>query len=618
MLSPEDEADIALVVVHGIGQQLRGETLLEWVEPLHDRLDLLSRETGGASIRYSSILEGDESQVWIDVALAGGTRTIRFSEARWSESFLTFSFERVLWWAAIFTPRIIWRVLKHLFRLALSIGRQVIAVFKIIAMIPKHLFGKRTPEQIRQEGHFQPSFGLIIFDGLVIGLFLAFVVALVVSGITTAFAIAVWLVVLVFVSMVALVIVARLPFIGPRVRPVIVAITSTVGDASVWTSSSVRAAAMRDVVRARVQAAAAVSNTVVLLGHSQGAAISAAAVLDPDDEKSHVGLLITVGAAVSLLKQPHRQTTPGAVSRWAALPETRWVNFWATYDPVPAGPIVDSERQVAARWIEAYPVIFDDDDPSATATTGPAGPEEHVVHNRASLLFDHGRYSRNIVQVVDPIARLLLDPSADLVDAGDKVEVDNWRHATSVRQLTSLRVFAVLLGVLAAPTLVQLVIPTPFFSMVWGLVAAQGDVAKTLAESVQTASWLTSAYVVAAVALVYAVVVAVGTALLGVVDWSLRRGADPKSLWFGGLPLALFRLSVVWAVVFGPGVLSEGFVVPTEFLGWFFLSVAVVATAAVYAIPWIPDLPQRLPARRVGTPKSRRKRAGASTGAEAS
>ena len=37
------------------------------------------------------------------------------------------------------------------------------------------------------------------------------------------------------------------------------------------------------------------------------------------------------------------------------------------------------------------------------------GPEEHPVHNTALPFTDHQSYSSNIPQVIDPVARLLLD-----------------------------------------------------------------------------------------------------------------------------------------------------------------------------------------------------------------
>ena len=44
---------------------------------------------------------------------------------------------------------------------------------------------------------------------------------------------------------------------------------------------------------------------------------------------------------------------------------------------------------------------------------GGPGPEEHPVYNRSALIYDHIVYSSNRVEVLDPLARLILDPPSD-------------------------------------------------------------------------------------------------------------------------------------------------------------------------------------------------------------
>ena len=147
-----------------------------------------------------------------------------------------------------------------------------------------------------------------------------------------------------------------------------------------------------------------------MLAHSQGAAVSTYALLEemvPDDFK--VRRLTTVGAAVVLLgteKWPGRNTPYHPVGRWmelnADLPEAKrlvWQNYWATWDPFSAGPIVDQSKELQLRWRAAY---F----PEIAAI--PAGPEEHAVHNTSQPFLDHSLYYDNVTEVIEPTALNLL------------------------------------------------------------------------------------------------------------------------------------------------------------------------------------------------------------------
>ena len=78
-----------------------------------------------------------------------------------------------------------------------------------------------------------------------------------------------------------------------------------------------------------------------------------------------------------------------------------WSNHWAIWDPFSAGPITDTKVAARKRWQAAYFPV-----PETVAL----GPEEHAVHNTSQPWLDHGVYYANTVQVVEPTVRHLLGP----------------------------------------------------------------------------------------------------------------------------------------------------------------------------------------------------------------
>ena len=705
MAQPETRADVTLVVVHGIGQQLRGETLLEWVEPLQRRLEKLSLEHGGrgARIRSSTILEGDDSEIWLDVETAAEQRrTIRFVEARWADSFLTFSYLRVLWWAAFFTPRLTWRVVKHLFRsyrLAFRSIRQSDTSTPPLDRLDQLVQG-RAAAVTRETGRFArlKSLGLNVLAFWVLLIFVAPAL-----GTIAIVLIALVLIPTVVITMLVLIVLASIPVIGPKVRPLILAITSTVGDADVWVTSPIRAAAMRDVVRSHVRAAYLISDEVVVLAHSQGAAISVSAVFDSfDSDATTVDALLTVGAAVTLLKRPSHpgRNQVGPAALWAGT-SSRWVNFWATFDPVPAGPIADSERRVTERWLEAYeanprvqriidqlveeevatlPPVVDPNNigvvigaaleeaaainaspealaeyqrkqkaardsakPSVAGVVGefallfagptsksiaeearereveavrarvtaevrkklarakpnffgPIGPEERVVHNRASLVFDHGLYSSNVLQVLDPVARILLGPKFEKEERDPSVAADVDRYVHTVMELTSLRLFSLALSILAAPIVLSWIQLTSVLDFSWDYVAKLGDTWAAIASLFRDTAGIGVAYLVLSGIAVYVVVMAIGTGLWRLNSSAFTSATSSAGRWARALPFKVYR-GIVLAAAYGGFLASVGAVIWTDppflLLGEFVGGVLLYGYASQLSVP------ATVPARRM-------------------
>lgn len=402
--------DVALVVVHGMGSAYKSQILLEWAEPILERMDWLARdriigadELHGVTI-HDSDLSGDVPMVTATVRFPKGRaadaapgspvetveRKIAILEARWSESFVPMTRAQVFRWAVPF----LWRAISRTLRLFL--GTMVLLPWMTLV---HHLRADRRLLLL-------PRTVNLVID----------LVRLVVS--TLAF-VATWL----FLVLVGVVLTPILPLLSPLLlipwfksvaQGVLDQLVGSIGDVATWKERPVRASAMRLVVRDALARAKELvgDGDVHLLAHSQGAAVSTFALLEELEPRDfNVRRLTTVGAAVVLLGRESwrgRKDTYTPVQTWiernrVAAPAQRvaWENHWAIWDPFSAGPIADTRDGARRRWRAAY---------FPSADTIADGPEEHAVHNTSQPFLDHGRYHENTVQVVEPTARHLLGP----------------------------------------------------------------------------------------------------------------------------------------------------------------------------------------------------------------
>jgi hypothetical protein len=334
------KADVAVVFVHGIGEQLRGATLLNWAEPLLAVLDA-GGGSHGLQARVASVrdLGGDAPEVVFELRRRGGARaTWWLAEVRWAEAFRPSPASDVLSWAVRFsvraarrTGRVLWDQLMFTFR---------------------ERIGPIHEQASKIAGAFNPLYSSM-FVVLWASVVLTYVVALVMIVLMAVllFVVSPIAVALAAAALLALIVLQRVPVVGKRVAPLVSSLVTSIGDAQAYREREIQAVAMRQVLLDRLTQAAGRADRLVVVAHSQGAAIACKALLDglapwPD-------CLITVGTGTSLLNQED------TVARWPGQEKARWINVWTPLDPVPSGPMGDTPRAVSDRlletmWHDAY------------------------------------------------------------------------------------------------------------------------------------------------------------------------------------------------------------------------------------------------------------------------
>ena len=597
--------DVALVVVHGMGNAYKSQILLEWAEPILERMDWLARDR--------VIGAGEEHGVTIhDSDLSGAvpmvTATVRFPkrrdpgapvetverkiailEARWSESFVPMTRAQVFRWAVPFLWRAIIRTLE-------LFGATMVEL-PLLTLV-NHL---RSP----RERLLLPHWFTFIVD----------VVRVIVS--TAAFFVT-W----VFLVTVGVILTPILPLLSPLLlipwfknvaQGVLDGLVESIGDVASWKERPVRASAMRLVVRdalTRAKELVGDDGDVHLFAHSQGAAVATFTLFEELEPSTfNVRQLTTVGAAVVLLGRESwqgRKDTYTPVDTWieknrAAAPKHRvaWANHWAIWDPFSAGPIADTPDAARKRWRAAY---FPSD------KTVALGPEEHAVHNTSQPFLDHGMYFANTVQVVEPTARQLLGPDFPTVAA----PVDYIRSRLVVIDKKSLGLSMIAAVVIAA------ILP----GLPWGSVAIAWVVTAVASLVGAVVAFFTPAEVSTVVDSVSFLLDESGTALstlgwviasallLAVLFWlnQLMQKQTERSIVWDRCPLDVRTWLVLTAIPRSLYVLGAAVVVwfaiyawndPTPDLSWLVLAGVGLAIVAAFVIaePRFAPAPVVVPAR---------------------
>ncbi len=189
------------------------------------------------------------------------------------------------------------------------------------------------------------------------------------------------------------------------------------GDLPVLLDDPVQAANVRARVAHSIDALVADGcDAIVLVAHSGGAVVSFETLLDPAYRDRPVDTLVTLGQGLALGWRLAAGPDGSELTRGnrllgdlaAVRPDLRWVDFWASYDPAPAGPLPTDIPGV----------------PLATASPPvPGGPrppgapllvEERPVTNRMNVLADHGAYWENDEGFLGALVRHLDTPRTEL------------------------------------------------------------------------------------------------------------------------------------------------------------------------------------------------------------
>jgi hypothetical protein len=489
--SPGERSDVGVLFVHGIGSQARGLTLLAHAEPLAAWLDSRSKSLGRGPIALeeSHLANEDEpphASVLVPGPKARQTRWL-LAESHWATSFPEPRPGDVLGWAPKFSIRAVRRLIEHLIRPA-----DAAYMASLRSGGGAREASEETLDDASSPGEAIGAYQAAIYVVAIVAIVFLFLWVPIVVYVLLLVLLGALVVVGAFLFAGVLAAAAWIPGLRSRLAGITAALVSSVGDTYALLRQPIRASAMRTKIQEDLEWLASRCDHVVVVGHSQGAALSTAILTSRSNPE--VDCLITVGGAVSLLKE----LQPQPVRAWRQLrPQMRWVNIWSTWDPVSAGPIADVGGKAGPRWRAMYaaPSVEELDESQIPWTLSPAprteeperpigligaalaglteayrqqgkvvagviprapeveesvdpGPEEVAVHNRASLTRDHNTYAENVEQVIRRLAVVAggLVGLNDLDHADDQGEIAERRHVTAVRALGAARI----VGVLAA------------------------------------------------------------------------------------------------------------------------------------------------------------------------
>lgn len=414
--------DHVVIFVHGMGAALKGGTLHEWAEPLIESLSDVAHDEGGSEsplVIDAAHHSLETPEIWLSVSRPSAERKkILLTEAHWGNEFSPAKAGATWLWAVQMASRVLKRVFGlihwNMYPASLSADRYKLG-FLLRWVLP----------------------GLMALVSLPAALALLLVLGF-------------------------LILISHIPGLGTWVGRLVMLFAEFLGDPAVWARQPTQAAAMRqrviDILERVPQGA-----DVTVVAHSQGAAVAGQVLLTGRAKATN---FITVGSGLPLLgyarygsispnvgKSPVRDWTENA-------PELRWINLWGKFDFVPAGPMGSYDTNEGKTRIgKTFKALYAPT-PEDFAKLG-YGPEEHPIYNRSGIIHDHIVYSKNRIEVLDPIAKLVYDDQSMMAgkqDASSVVfqkpkgqEARLKQHRRMVSFLGMTRLLALAAGVFLAP-----------------------------------------------------------------------------------------------------------------------------------------------------------------------
>jgi hypothetical protein len=301
-----DRADVGVLFVHGIGEQQQAETLLRFAEPLRTWVDARSRVLGGGGVtvedRDSLTATDQPAHTRWEVVFPGGETRWLLAEARWADAFPPPSAGSMLIWAASFSKRAVGRVVSHLLLPGAATFEASSRGMGAVADIAEESITSARVGAASGIALFQVA-GWILFAAVMVFCYLwipllAYAHALAVVGVLV--------VVVAWVAALILVVCLKLPVVKSRVARFCGALVTSVGDTYALIREPISAGGMRGRIRDRLAWIAERCDRLVVVAHSQGAALTADILTS--HARPHVDWLVTVGGAVGLLDDI--QTSP--------------------------------------------------------------------------------------------------------------------------------------------------------------------------------------------------------------------------------------------------------------------------------------------------------------------
>ncbi len=355
-----------VVIVHGVGEQGRGDYIGSFVEPL---ASFVADGCGSENVSITVRNEADAS-AWATLNIHGDTRDEEWHirEAWWAKNFRPSASRTVLFWAVIAGLTIMWATWRSIFvRAVARLGHN----YQQMSLSRDDLMGRpverdaqgklRLPPDTRQGLWVAPQTlpGKAILDALV----WLFICLIYVAGAAVLLTL---LVPLYLFLLLPLSLVAPGPVVAVQ-RKLAGLIVTTIGDQQAMTTRRFAlAAASNEVAQAlwwmlnkdglarskRSIEGFTGYETVTVVAHSGGCVVSFDSLasqvkewmLDPElpagvSRPKRVGW-ITAGSGLNLAFRMRRTKDPREHAFWrrSLVEFVNWVNVYARYDPVPQGP----------------------------------------------------------------------------------------------------------------------------------------------------------------------------------------------------------------------------------------------------------------------------------------
>lgn len=393
-----------VIMVHGIGDQKRGDTIAEFSKAVYDTLIRSPKDNEYPSIQLEPDVSGNPSSVTLEITSPYGDKAKwRCQEAYWNDAFPPPNATQVLWWG-----------------LNLNLRKQIDSVLKILKdPINKALptenerrKEKKKVERNEQTGAVElskiPKIQVVAKSGLVSGIALTLLTPL-----AYLLLFIIWLL-------------HFIPSIGPLdkiinwIRKLDPFISNSFGDIKryidheIWSANAKKR--LEDIVLGMLHDSDIKDITIV--AHSMGAVLSydtlteggliAEAIEASGGSVSKKITLVTVGSAINrvftMISQKkdtyaHLQinkplakviTCYGDDTYKGRLQDKfYWLDIFARKDPVPAGPI---DQDIIENKAQIHPLDQ---------------MKERMVINKDSLIFDHNSYWENIELVMPRITRAI-------------------------------------------------------------------------------------------------------------------------------------------------------------------------------------------------------------------